>query len=59
MSENDRCPKCQSKMIVQDVDGKMRCLDCGFKWPQSKLPNEEEQAGNWLDEEEINDQSTP
>jgi len=47
-------------MIVQDVDGKMRCLDCGFKWPQSKLPTEKgNNEGSWLDEEELNDQSTP
>lgn len=59
MPENDKCPKCRSKMIVQDVDGKMRCLDCSFKWPQNKLPAVEEENNDedWLEEEESNDSS--
>jgi hypothetical protein len=46
-------------MIVQDVDGKMRCLDCSFKWPQNKLPAVEEENNDedWLEEEESNDSS--
>ena len=32
---NDRCPRCKSKRVVNDMDDNriLICLDCNHRWP--------------------------
>jgi len=53
------CPACGSTEIVQDLDGKWRCLDCGYKWDEEihkeDLDGEVDVDGNYREEDDQED----
>jgi DNA-directed RNA polymerase subunit M/transcription elongation factor TFIIS len=51
MSE-DSCPKCESTLIIKNLDGKLECLNCGYAW-DPELSAEENAEANRRREEDV------
>jgi len=47
----DRCPKCESALIIKNLDERTECLNCGYKW-NPELSEEENEEANRRREEE-------